>query len=188
MERINSYLNAVTGLLADLPREDIARVVDLVREAYESGKQVFIMGNGGSAATSSHLACDLQKGLGALTDKRFKVMALSDNIPIMTAWGNDTDYANIFAPQLDTWVNPGDLVIGISGSGNSPNVINAIELANKKGAVTVGLSGFDGGKLAKVARHGVVVRSDNMQHIEDVHMVLAHLIFRVLMEELWAKS
>lgn len=188
MERIDSYLNTVSELLAAIPREKIAKVVDLVRDAYENGRRVFIMGNGGSASTSSHLACDLQKGLGAMTDRRFKVMSLSDSIPIMTAWGNDTDYSNIFAPQLETWVQPGDLVIGISGSGNSPNVINAIELANRMGAVTVGLSGFEGGKLDKLAQHGVVVRSDNMQHIEDVHMVLAHLIFRVLMEELCAKA
>jgi D-sedoheptulose 7-phosphate isomerase len=188
MEKIESYLNDVSALLAEIPRDKIAKVVDLVRDAYEKGTQVFIMGNGGSASTSSHLACDLQKGLGGLSDKKFKVMALSDSIPIMTAWGNDTDYSNIFAPQLETWVNPGDLVIGISGSGNSPNVINAIELANKKGAITVGLSGFQGGKLDQLAQYGVVVRSDNMQHIEDVHMVLAHLIFRVLMEELWAKA
>lgn len=188
MERISNYLDTVTGLLAELPREDISRVVDLVRDAYESGKQVFILGNGGSASTASHLACDLQKGLGALTDRKFKVMSLSDSIPIMTAWGNDTEYANIFAPQIETWVNPGDLVIGISGSGNSPNVINAIDLANEKGAVTIGLSGFQGGKLAQKAKYGVVVRSDNMQHIEDVHVVIAHLVFRVLMEEIWAKQ
>ena len=188
MKQIDDYLNAVTGLLADLPRDRIANVVDLVRDAYDNGKQVFIMGNGGSASTSSHLACDLQKGLGGLSDKKFKVMSLTDNVAIMTAWANDTDYSSIFTEQLATWVKPGDLVIGISGSGNSPNVINGIELANRMGAVTIGISGFQGGKLAQTARHGVVVRSDNMQHIEDVHMVLAHLIFRVLMEEFWAKA
>ncbi len=160
--------------------------MDLVRDAYVSNKQVFIMGNGGSASTASHLACDLQKGIGGLGKKKFKVMALTDNIPIMTAWANDTDYSNIFAEQLATWVKPGDLVIGISGSGNSPNVINAIELANRERAVTIGLSGFQGGKLAQVTQHSVVVNSDNMQHIEDVHMVLAHLVFRCLLEEVSA--
>jgi len=184
VDRVKDYLDAVAGLLADAPRDDIRKVADLLLDAYHSGRQVFIMGNGGSAATASHLACDLQKGVGYERDKKFKVMALTDNIPIMTAWANDTDYSNIFAEQLATWVMPGDLVMGISGSGNSPNVIKAIELANEKGAVTVGMSGFKGGRLAQVARHSMVVPSDNMQHIEDVHMVFCHLIFRYLLEEL----
>jgi len=188
MEKIGDYLNAVSGLLANLPKDDIEKALDLVRDAYDKGKQVFIMGNGGSASTASHLACDLQKGLGGMSEKKFKVMALCDSIPVMTAWANDTDYSNIFTQQLATWVNRGDLVIAFSGSGNSPNVINAVELANKKGAVTIGFSGFEGGKLDKIAQHGVVVRSDNMQHIEDVHVVMAHMIFRILMEELCAKA
>lgn len=186
MDRVNDYLDTVARLLANIPRDRIRKVSDLVREAYLSDRQVFIMGNGGSASTASHLACDLQKGIGGLGEKKFRAMALTDNIPIMTAWANDTDYSNVFSEQLSTWVNPGDLVIGISGSGNSPNVINAIELANQKGAVTIGLSGFQGGKLAQVAQHSVVINSDNMQHIEDVHMVLAHLIFRCLLEEVCA--
>lgn len=184
MDRIHKYLDAVSGLLAGLSRDDIRKVADLVYDAYNNGKQVFIMGNGGSAATASHLACDLQKGLGGMSDKKFKVMAVTDNIPIMTAWANDADYSDIFSEQIATWVQPGDLVVGISGSGNSPNVIKGIELANSKGAVTVGLSGFKGGCLAQVAQHGVIVESDNMQYIEDVHMVLSHLIFRYVLEEI----
>lgn len=185
MDRVRDYLNSVAGLLKDAPADDIKKVADLVLDAYRSGKQVFIMGNGGSAATASHLACDLQKGIGCLRpDKKFRVMALTDNVPIMTAWANDTDYSNIFAEQIATWAAPGDLVIGISGSGNSPNVIKGVETAREKGAVTVGLSGFEGGKLAQVADYNVVVRSNNMQHIEDVHVVIAHLIFRYILEEI----
>jgi D-sedoheptulose 7-phosphate isomerase len=183
MDRIRNYLDAVSSLLNSVSIEDVRRVADLVVDAYRSEKRVFIMGNGGSAATASHLACDLQKGVGGMSVKKFKVMAMTDNIPIMTAWANDTDYSNIFAEQLATWVEPGDLVIGISGSGNSPNVIKGIEVAKDKGAITVGLSGFNGGKLAQVAEYNVVVPSDNMQHIEDVHMVLCHLIFRYVLEE-----
>ena len=186
MKRINQYLDDVSGLLAEVSREDIHKIVGLVMDAYQTGKQVFIMGNGGSAATASHLACDLQKGISSMGPKKFKVMALTDNIPVMTAWANDADYSEIFAQQLDTWVQPGDLVIGISGSGNSPNVIKGMELANNKGAITAGLAGFEGGKLAQVAKHSVTVHSDNMQHIEDVHMVLSHLIFRYLLEEIAA--
>jgi len=186
MDRINNYLNDVSGLLADVSRDDIRKVVGLVMDAYKSGKQVFIMGNGGSAATASHLTCDLQKGIGGMGDKKFRVMAFTDNVSIMTAWANDADYSDIFVEQLSTWLQPGDLVIGISGSGNSPNVIKAMEYAAGHGAVTVGLAGYKGGKLAEVAEHSIVVYSDNMQHIEDVHMVLSHLIFRYLMEEIAA--
>lgn len=186
MDRISAYLDAVSGLLARISRDDIKTVADLVVDAYKKGSQVFIMGNGGSAATATHLACDLQKGVGSMGEKKFKVMSLTDNVSIMTAWANDADYSDIFSEQLATWVQPGDLVIGISGSGNSPNVIKGIEVANARGAITVGLSGFKGGKLAQVAKYGIVCESDNMQHIEDVHMVLAHLIFRYVLEEIAA--
>lgn len=186
MDRVNGYLDAVTELLAQVSREDIHKVADLVVDAYKSGKQVFLMGNGGSAATASHVACDLQKGINCAGDKKFKVMSVTDNIPLIMAWANDYDYSDIFAEQIATFVQPGDLVIGISGSGNSPNVIKGIELANEKGAVTVGLCGFKGGKLAQTAHHSVVVASDNMQYIEDIHMILGHLIFRYLLEEIGA--
>lgn len=186
MKRINAYLDTVTELLAVVSREDIQKIVGLVMEAYKNDKQVFIMGNGGSAATASHLACDLQKGITHMGPKRFRVMSVTDNIPVMTAWANDADYSEIFAQQIAAWVEPGDLVLGISGSGNSPNVIKGIEVANEKGAITAGLCGFKGGKLAQVAKYSVVVPSDNMQHIEDVHMVLSHLVFRYLMEEIAA--
>jgi D-sedoheptulose 7-phosphate isomerase len=186
MKRINAYLDTVSDLLAVVSREDIQKIVDLVRDAYKNDKQVFIMGNGGSAATASHLACDLQKGITSMGTKRFRVMAVTDNVAVMTAWANDADYSEIFAQQIATWVEPGDLVLGISGSGNSPNVIKGIEVANEKGAITAGLAGFKGGKLAQVAKYSVVVPSDNMQHIEDVHMVVSHLLFRYLLEEIAA--
>lgn len=183
MDKVKEYLTGTADLLVHAPVEDIRIVADLMLEAYRSDRQVFVMGNGGSAATASHLACDLSKTIGHLGEKKFKVMALTDNIPMMTAWANDVDYANIFSSQLDTWIEPGDLVIAISGSGNSPNVISAIGLANEKGAVTVGMSGFDGGWLARIAQHNVIVSSENMQQIEDAHMVFSHLIFRYLLEE-----
>ncbi|MHB0912359.1 MAG: D-sedoheptulose-7-phosphate isomerase [Armatimonadota bacterium] len=184
MDRVQKYLEDVGGLLASAPMEDIRRVGGLLMDAYENGKQVFVLGNGGSAATASHLACDLQKTIGLCGDRKFKVMSLTDNVSIMTAWANDFDYSDIFAQQLATWVDPGDLVIGISGSGNSPNVLKAVELARKKGAVTVGMAGFTGGKLAGMVDHSIVIQSENMQHIEDVHMVLCHLLFRNMLEEL----
>ena len=186
MDRVKNYLDSVAGLLAQISQEDTRTIANLVMDAYKDGRQVFIMGNGGSAATASHLACDLQKGIGFCGDKWFKVMAVTDNIPIMTAWANDADYSDIFANQLAPWLQKGDLVIGISGSGNSPNIIKAIEFANTKGAITAGMSGFKGGKLAQTAQFNVIVPSDNMQYIEDIHMVLSHLIFRYLLEEIAA--
>ncbi|MHB1001694.1 MAG: D-sedoheptulose-7-phosphate isomerase [Armatimonadota bacterium] len=182
MDTVKDYLDSVAGLLSRVPKDDIRNVANLIMEAYTSGKQVFIMGNGGSASTASHLACDLQKSIGFEREQKFKVMSLTDNIPLMTAWANDTDYSNVFVQQLSTWLNPNDLVIGISASGNSPNVLRAMELANEKGATTIALCGFHGGKLGKIAEHSIIVESENMQHIEDVHMVLAHLIFRYILE------
>jgi len=186
VKQINDYLNAVTGLLADVSRDEILKVADLLMDAYKNDKQVFIMGNGGSAATASHLACDLQKGITNMSPKRFKVMSVTDNVCVMTAWANDADYSEIFAQQIAAFLNPSDLVLGISGSGNSPNVIKGIEVANSMGAITAGLAGYDGGKLAKTAQHSITVHSDNMQHIEDVHLVITHLLFRRMMEELAA--
>jgi len=181
---ITNYLAGVRDLLASVSEQEIRGVVDLLKEAYEQDRQVFLLGNGGSAATASHLACDLQKGIGGFYQKRFRVLAVTDSVPLITAWANDTDYSNVFARQVADFVNPGDLVIGISGSGNSPNVIEAMRVANEKGAMTVGFAGYAGGRLAQVAKRCIIVRSDNMQQIEDVHMVLGHLVFTCLMREL----
>jgi D-sedoheptulose 7-phosphate isomerase len=180
MGAVREYFADLTQVIGSLSEEQVQDLVDTIAEAYQSDRQVFILGNGGSAAAASHLACDLQKGIGGVAPKRFKAMAVTDNVPIMTAWANDTDYSEIFVRQLDTWVNPGDLVIAISGSGNSPNVIKAVQLANDRGALTYGLTGFKGGKLAQVAKKSIVVPSNSMQHIEDVHVILAHLVYTCL--------
>ena len=186
MDRIKDYLNAVAALLTEIPSEEIRKVADLVLDAYKTGKQVILMGNGGSAATASHFACDLQKGVSCKGDKKFKVMAVTDNTPLITALANDFDYSDIFAEQISIWAQPGDLVIAISGSGNSANIIKGIETANRKNAVTIGLSGFKGGRLAQIVQHSIVVPSDDMQHIEDVHLVLGHIIYRYVLEEIAA--
>ncbi|MDO8684012.1 MAG: SIS domain-containing protein [Armatimonadota bacterium] len=180
MGAVKEYLTQLVKVIESLPEEKVQDFVDTIAEAYNNDRQVVFLGNGGSAATASHFACDMQKGIGAAGPKRFKAMALTDNVPVITAWANDTDYSRIFVGQIDTWVNPGDLVIAISGSGNSPNVIEAVELANKKGAITYGLTGFDGGRLAKIAKKSIVVHSNNMQQIEDVHIVLDHLVYTCL--------
>ncbi len=178
----------------NLDYKKIEQIVKEMIKAYNADKQIFLFGNGGSASTASHFACDLGKGTisgcepwdkGVMRDKkRFRVVCLSDNIPLMTAWGNDTSYADIFVEQLDGLVNKGDVVIGISGSGNSPNILNAIKLANSKGATTIGLAGYEGGKLKDAAKICLVVPSNSMRRIEDVHLALQHMITGYLYEEI----
>lgn len=183
MSIITDYLNAVSKALADLPEDKIQDVIDTLKTAHAEGRRVFLLGNGGSAANATHIAEDLQKGIKECTGKRFKVMSLTENLPLVTAWANDSGYEHVFAEQLDSLLEPGDVVIAISGSGNSPNVIRAVEKANEMGAITIGWSGFSGGKLAQVARKSIVVNSDNMQRIEDVHLVLGHLIFTCMAKQ-----
>lgn len=184
MSLISEYLNLVNTAVAELPEEKIRDVVETLKAAHAQGRQVFLLGNGGSAATATHIAEDLQKGVREHTGKRFRVTSLSDCSPLITAWANDTDYANIFAAQLESFLEPGDIVMAISGSGNSPNVLRAVEKANEMGAITIGWSGFAGGKLADIAQKSIVVRSDNMQRIEDVHLILGHLVYTCLIGEI----
>lgn len=183
MTMIGDYIGSLSRTIADIPHDKVQDVIDTLKEAVDSGGHVFILGNGGSAANASHIAEDLQKGIKECTGKRFKVVALTDSVPLITAWANDTHYENIFAEQIDSFAEPGDVVIAISGSGNSPNVIKAVEKANQMGAITIGWSGYSGGKLAQVAQKSIVIRSDNMQRIEDVHLVLGHLVFTCLMQQ-----
>ena len=134
------------------------------------------MGNGGSASTATHFTSDLLKTSIIKNEKRFKAHSLSDNIPVILAWANDTEYKNIFSEQLENFLKKDDIVIGISGSGNSENVISAIEFANTKNAITVTLTGKDGGKLAKLSEINLTVPSDDMLTIETMHLMICHLI------------
>ena len=180
MSDVRSYIDGLCALLQRLPVEDIQRVIDLLLAACTSGHAVYIMGNGGSAATASHMANDLSKGTMAPGAPRFKALALTDNVPLITAWANDTEYGNVFVEQLDPWVEAGDVVIGISGSGNSENVLRAMRLAKTRGATTVGFTGYDGGKLARLVEVNVLAAGATMAQAEDVHMMLDHLITTVL--------
>src|ERR1035437_3697683 len=182
MEFGKAYLDSLKEVLYSLPLVDIRAVSDVLHKAYLAGKTVFVFGNGGSAALASHIACDWGKGTFAPHHiplpgvKRFKVLSLTDNVPMMCAWANDTSYENIFAEQLANFIEPSDIAFGISGSGNSVNVLRALELARRRGAVGVCLTGFQGGKLKDLVDYAIVVRSDSMQHIEDMHLVIAHII------------
>jgi len=177
-----TYFERYGRVVTELPYAEIERVVDVLIQAYEEGRRVFLFGNGGSAALASHFACDLGKGTVAneVTGKRFRVLALTDNIPLLTAWANDASYEHIFAEQLRNFIEPGDIAFGISGSGSSPNVLSALKLARNEQAVTVGLTGFKGGKMPPLCDFCVVIPSDSMQIIEDLQLGITHAIFTVI--------
>jgi D-sedoheptulose 7-phosphate isomerase len=153
-------------------------MVRIIMDAYSRGAHIFVMGNGGSGSTASHLACDINKGCCIDLDKKFKMLCLNDNVPTMLALANDMSYEAVFEEQLKNFFNPGDLTIGISGSGNSENVLRAIRYAAAHDGRTIGWSGFGGGELAKIAQLAFVVDSDDMQQVEDAHMVVAHMIMQ----------
>jgi D-sedoheptulose 7-phosphate isomerase len=176
------YFEMYHHVVAHLPHGAIEQAIRELLRAYEDGKSVFIFGNGGSAALASHFACDLSKGtvIGNNGHRRFRVMALTDNVPLMTAWANDSCYDRIFAEQLQNFVAPGDVAFAISGSGNSPNVLQALETARSARAVTIGLTGFQGGKMKNLCDVCVILPSDNMQIIEDFQLSVTHAVFTVI--------
>jgi D-sedoheptulose 7-phosphate isomerase len=184
LESIQRYLEEVQHTLSALPLERIRNVIDVLLSANCVGSTVFTLGNGGSAATASHFACDLAKGTITPGRPRFRVMALTDNTPLITAWSNDIAYEDVFAEQLGGLMGRGDVVVAFSGSGNSPNVLQAVELAHRMGGITIGFSGFAGGRLSSLVDVSVVVPCDCMEQIEDVHLTLCHLICTVLRERL----
>jgi len=179
---IAQYLTDLTAAVSRLPTEAIERLIALLHEARLQGRQVFLLGNGGSAATASHFACDLAKNTITAGLPNFRAISLADNTALMTAWANDTAYDNLFCGQLQCLLQPQDVVIGISASGNSPNVLRAIEMARAGGAVTVGLTGFAGGKLKGLVDLAIVVPSECMEQIEDLHLVIEHLVVTALRE------
>lgn len=171
------YFSYVQEVLSRVDTDEIAGVVEALRDARERAARIFIIGNGGSAATASHMANDI--GIGTRSWERpFHVVSLTDNVSVLTAIANDYGYAEVFIRQLQTQLVAGDLVIAISASGNSPNIVSAVEYANGAGAVTVGFTGFDGGRLRRIASLGVHVPTEKGEYgpVEDVHMVLDHLI------------
>jgi len=178
IDEIRNYLDQVSSLVLKTPPERIHRITEIILEGWKKGKTIFVFGNGGGSATSAHFVCDLAKGTAKAGRPRLKALSLSENMPLLTAWANDTDYTNTFGEQLRNLVDEGDIVIGLSGSGMSPNVINAFQVANDAGACSVLLSGFKGGRAVEIARESIVVPSDDMQQIEDVHLMLCHIIFR----------
>jgi D-sedoheptulose 7-phosphate isomerase len=181
---INEYFSRIKTVLDRLVRSEINGFMNLLLESLEKGSRIYIMGNGGSAATASHFAADFNKGLSYKKARRFRMICLNDNIPTLTAYANDVGYEEIFVEPLRNFLEPGDLVIGISGSGNSLDILKAIEYANSIGGTTVGITGFDGGRLKNIATYGVNVPLNDMQVTEDIHMILDHLLYAVFQKTL----
>jgi len=178
--RIADYFDRLKKAIDHVSIPDINGLFMVLKEAYEKDRTVFIMGNGGSGATSAHLSCDYNKCVCQNARKKLKVISLADNIPIILAIANDSSYDRIFVEQLKNHLKPGDVVIGISGSGNSKNVIEAVNYANDAGGVTVGLCGYDGGQLKKRCRHSVHANVNDMQIVEDIHLVIGHILMQVM--------
>lgn len=179
---ITNYIDRLKTTLDNLDKNEIERFINELLKARDNGKNIFIMGNGGSASTASHFVCDFNKGMSYKQDKKFKFHCLNDNIATMLAYANDVSYDDVFVEQLKNFMEEGDLVIGISGSGNSKNVIKAIDYANQNGGVSIGLTGYDGGLLKKLAKYSVNANIKDMQISEDVHMMLGHMIYYIHME------
>lgn len=181
---VRDYFEALKSLLDAVEPAEIARVVEVLFDAYKSDRRLVLCGNGGSASTASHLVCDLAKNIYLDGGKPFEVVALTDSPALLSAWGNDTHFDNVFAGQARTWLREGDVLIAISGSGNSPNILRVVEVANEVGATSVGFCGYEGGKLAEVARISIVVRQRNMQQVEDLHMIFGHVVFSALRDRI----
>lgn len=176
----SSYLHKLTELLNRLDYESIDRAIGLIEAAWRNGNQVITLGNGGSALTSLHFINDWNKCFYLTRQIPFRGRSLVDNVGLLMAYANDISYADIFIEQLKNLLQPNDLVIAISGSGNSENVVRAVNYANENGAVTLGLCGYDGGKLKEIAQHAVWANVNDMQLSEDVHAIFGHIVMQKL--------
>lgn len=180
MENLRNYITTLHQTIDLLPQSLIAEVIDILEQARLQGKQVFIMGNGGSASTASHFVCDLAKNTRHTSLPHYRVIGLTDNMATFSAYANDEGYENVFASQLANLVNPGDIVIGISASGNSRNVLNAMVEAKKHNTTNIAFTGFDGGRLGQMVDINIRVESNIIEHVEDIHLMLEHMIVKAI--------
>ncbi len=186
----HSYFENYGRVVAELPYANIELVADTLHRAYEQERRVFLFGNGGSAALASHFACDLGKGTTQPGKhyKRFRVLSLTDNIPLITAWANDVSYDQVFAEQLRNFLQPGDIAFGISGSGCSPNVLLALQAARELNAFNIGLTGFNGGKMPGLCDLCIIIPAHNMQIIEDFQLSITHALFTMVRHRIYEAS
>jgi D-sedoheptulose 7-phosphate isomerase len=176
------YKADVLKAIETIELEKVGEAIDILKRARDEDRRIFVCGNGGSASTASHFVCDMVKGASFHRDKRFRIMALTDSLPTITAYANDVCYDCVFVEQLKNFAEPGDVVIAISGSGNSPNVLQAMEYANSIGCRTIALSGRNGGKLGPMAQLNLQASNPHMGRIEDVHMIVMHMICYYFMD------
>jgi len=177
-----TYKQDVVDAIAHIDIEKVELATSWLREARDAGRHIFACGNGGSASTASHFVCDVVKGASYQRQKRFRIMALTDSLATMTAYSNDVHFDCIFVEQLKNFADRGDVLIAISGSGNSPNVVHAAEYARSVGCKTIGLTGRDGGKLAQAVELNIHVPVQHMGRIEDAHLIICHMMAYELME------
>ena len=182
-EKIAKYFSKLKDTIDKVSIDDLNTLMNVLVQSKEAGTTIFIMGNGGSSATASHFVCDFNKGVSLNKEKKFKFMSLNDNIPSMMAYANDMSFEEIFIEQLKSFFKKGDTVIGISGSGNSMNVVKALRFANENEGITVGLTGYSGGEIKKISKYNVHIPIDDMQISEDLHMVLNHCMMQILCSE-----
>jgi D-sedoheptulose 7-phosphate isomerase len=176
------YRDQLTAMLAGLDMNKVAEATEWFKKAREEGRAIFVAGNGGSMATASHFVCDMVKGASYGRELRFRIVALNESMPTVTAYSNDVSYADAVVEQLKNFANPGDLYMAISGSGNSPNVVRGMEYANSIGCRTLALTGRDGGKLGTLAELNLNVAEPHMGRIEDAHHIICHMIAYSFME------
>jgi len=177
------YRNRLADTIASIDIDAVSQAIAALDDARRNSRQIFVCGNGGSASTASHFVCDMVKGASFNRESRFRIMALTDSLPTITAYSNDVSYDCVFVEQLKNFAGPGDVVMAISGSGNSPNVVKAVEYANSIGCTTIALTGRDGGKLGPLAKIQVRVPEPHMGRIEDGHMIVCHMISYCFMEQ-----
>ena len=185
-DRVATYLDEVESVVRSISRADVRAVVDRLFGAWQERRTTYIVGNGGSASTASHMMNDLNKMSTVLGLPRFRAIALTDNVPYITAIGNDIDYADIFVEQLRNFLLPGDVLIAISGSGNSENIVRAVTYSNEIGAVSIGLCGQPGSRLCKAAHFAITIPSKNICQREDGHLILNHTIALALRDRIAA--
>lgn len=183
-KQINDYLIRLGNTIENLDQNSIKQCCKLLLRAYENENNIFICGNGGSASTASHFACDINKGVSYGLEKRFKIIPLTDNFATITAYSNDVGYEDVFVEQLKNFFQKGDIIIGISGSGNSKNVIKAVEFVNNNNGISIGWTGYSGGILKSITHHSINANVMDMQTSEDIHMILVHIIMKVLRKKL----
>jgi D-sedoheptulose 7-phosphate isomerase len=188
MSFTEDYRKQLVETLAQLDLAKVDQAIEWFKEARASGRHIFTCGNGGSASTASHFVCDIVKGASYQRQTRFRIMALTDSLATITAYSNDVGYECVFAEQLKNFGQPGDVLLAISGSGNSPNVLRAVEYANSCGMKTIALTGRDGGKLGPLAQLNIQAPVPHMGRIEDAHMIVCHMIGYYFMDTEYAST